>query len=110
MTACGTNLPFRNVHHMAAFGGDPDIEPTSAKDQFEAWSWFDPDYPMKYALITQRCFVKRRCHGTDHVAGQPPESNAPSLPAAGRGAYRTPARCRWRQAEYGQKIGFGSIN
>jgi hypothetical protein len=27
-------------------GGDPDIEPTSAKDRFEAWSWFDPDYPM----------------------------------------------------------------
>jgi hypothetical protein len=31
---------------MAAFGGDPDIEPTSAKDRFKAWSWFDPDYPM----------------------------------------------------------------
>jgi hypothetical protein len=42
----GTNLPFRNVHYMAAFGGDLDIEPTSAKDRFEAWSWFDPDYPM----------------------------------------------------------------
>jgi hypothetical protein len=23
----GTNLPFRNVHYMTAFGGDPDIEP-----------------------------------------------------------------------------------
>jgi hypothetical protein len=38
MSVAGTNLPFRNVHYMAAFGGDPDIEPT--------WSWFDPDYPM----------------------------------------------------------------
>jgi hypothetical protein len=24
----GTNLPIRNVRYMAAFGGDPDIEPT----------------------------------------------------------------------------------
>jgi hypothetical protein len=46
MSPLGTNLPFRNVHYMAAFEGDPDIEPTSAKDRFEAWSWFDPDYPM----------------------------------------------------------------
>jgi hypothetical protein len=27
MTGYGTNLPIRNVRYMAAFGGDPDIEP-----------------------------------------------------------------------------------
>jgi hypothetical protein len=36
MSPIGTNLPFRNVHYMAAFGSDPDIQPTSAKDRFEA--------------------------------------------------------------------------
>ena len=31
----GTNLPFRNVHYMTAFGGDdPGIEPTSVEDWF----------------------------------------------------------------------------
>jgi hypothetical protein len=29
----GTNLPIRNVRCMAAFGGDPDIEPTSPDDR-----------------------------------------------------------------------------
>jgi len=28
-SACGTNLPIRNVRYMAAFRGDPDIERTS---------------------------------------------------------------------------------
>jgi hypothetical protein len=32
MSPSGTNLPFRNVHCTAASGGNPDIEPTSAKD------------------------------------------------------------------------------
>jgi hypothetical protein len=26
---CGTKLPIRNVRYMAAFGGEPDIEPTA---------------------------------------------------------------------------------
>jgi hypothetical protein len=30
----GTKLPIRNVRYMAAFGGDPDIEPTSPNDRF----------------------------------------------------------------------------
>ena len=30
-TACGTNLPIRNVRHTAAFGGKPDIDPAWPK-------------------------------------------------------------------------------
>jgi hypothetical protein len=33
MAAIGTKLPIRNVRYMAAFGGDPDIEPTLLKDR-----------------------------------------------------------------------------
>jgi hypothetical protein len=29
----GTKLPIRNVRYMAAFWGDPDIEPTAPQDR-----------------------------------------------------------------------------
>jgi hypothetical protein len=50
ISVSGTNLPIRNVRYMAAFGGDPDIEPTAPNDQV----WTHCDHGLDSNLTAQQ--------------------------------------------------------